>query len=61
MKTIKTFVLLLLLILSGAMCYANIIAGTRNEKGESITLEIKRKAFQMLSIIWNAFSKHYTT
>ena len=45
MKTIKTFVLLLLLILSGAMCYANIIAGTRNEKGESITLEIKRKAF----------------
>lgn len=38
MKKIKTLVLMLYLFLSGALCYANGVARTENEKGEGSIL-----------------------
>ena len=40
----KETVLMLCLVLSGALCYANSTARTENEKENGITIEVKEKA-----------------
>ena len=45
MKKVTKLVLMLWLILSGALCYASGVAGTKDEKGKGITLEVKQKVF----------------
>ena len=44
MNKMKTLVLMLCFILSGALCYASGSAGTGNEKGEDTPIEIMRKS-----------------
>ena len=41
MYKLKQMILMLCLILSGALCYANGVARTENRKGEGIPIEIK--------------------
>lgn len=41
MYKLKQMILMLCLILSGALCYANVEARTENRKGEGIPIEIK--------------------
>ena len=45
MKKVTKLVLMLCLILSGTLCYASGVAGTKDEKGKGITLEVKQKVF----------------
>lgn len=42
MKKVTKLVLMLGLVLSGAFCYANGVAGLENEKGKGIFIEIIR-------------------
>ena len=42
MNKTKTLVLMLCFILSGALCYASGAAGTENEKGKGIPIDVKK-------------------
>ena len=43
MKKVTKLILMLSLVLSGALCYANGVAETEKEKGRGIPLEVKEK------------------
>lgn len=43
MKKVTKLILMLSLIFSGALCYANSVAETEEEKGKGIPLEVKEK------------------
>ena len=43
MKKVTKLILMLCLVFSGALCYANGVAETEEEKGKGIPLEVKEK------------------